>query len=205
MTLKFRPRLKLLARLGPEVPYSLTYLHGCVCKCICGNVWECVSMNVWVWTLVCIHELYTCMCLCVFMCTCVYMCAEFVWLKKLFISVWHTTNWSYVVRTSPYAPGTYNQSISLLVSPSPFFAFWALTMEQALNREGDVVKPLAYDPHSAPYITSAATDPHSSNHSKALYFHFLRETPELTNCLKSEWRYNLGLYWTTSCSTFIGW
>lgn len=110
---------------------------------ICGNVctwmYECENLCVYM-------KLYICMCLCVFMCTCVYVCAEFVWLKKLFISVWHTTNWSYIVRTNPCAPGTYNQSISLLISPSPFFAFSALTVEQALNREGVMVRPLAYDP-----------------------------------------------------------
>lgn len=166
---------------------------------MCVNASVEICGNVWTWMYGCEHlcvymKLYMCMCLCVFMCTCVYVCAEFVWLKKLFISVWHTTNWSYVVRTSPSAPGTYNQSVPLLVSPSPFFAFWALTVEQALNREGVMVRPLAYDPHPASYLTSAAPDPHSSNHSKALYFHFLLETPEFTNCLKSEWGYNLGLY-----------
>lgn len=203
MTLKFRPCLKPLARLGPEVPYSLTYLHGYVCKCICGNVWECMYMNVWVWTLVCIHEtiyVYVSVCFYVHLCICV--CRICLAKKVIHICVAHN-KLKYVFRTSPYALGTYNQSISLFVSPSPFFAFWALTIKQALNREGVVVRPLAYDPHSAPCITSAAPD--SSNHSKALYFHFLRETPEFTNCLKSEWGYNLGLYWITSCSTPIGW
>lgn len=132
-------------------------------ECVGMCVHECMSVNTCVYT-----WNYICVCVCVSLCALVYVCAEFVWLKKLFISVWHTTNWSYVVRTSPYAPGTYNQSIYLLVSPSPFFAFWALTVEQALNREGVVVRPLGCDPHPAPYITSAAPDPHSSNHSKAL-------------------------------------